>query len=92
MVALAIGDMVSVKAKHLYHPLVLLGLGFLVQMCASASGHDTPATTDTSTGGSVDAGVCAVAGDCMLPPSRCSESGTALVYYTSPTCANMRCS
>jgi hypothetical protein len=81
------------NAKLLRHPLLLLAFGFMLQMCASNGGENTPTTaTSSTTGGTPDGGACSVDGDCALPPSRCSDDGTGLVYYANPSCTNGACS
>src|SRR5690242_19171082 len=85
--------MTLANAKLLRHPLLLLAFGFMLQMCASNSGENTPATaTSSTTGGTPHGGPCSVDGECSLPPSRCSDDRTALIYYTSPSCTNGTCS
>jgi hypothetical protein len=86
------------KAKLLRHPLLILGFGFMLQMCASNGGENTPTNATSSTtggqpdGGEPEGGSCSVDGDCSLPPSRCSDDRSAVVYYTSPSCTNGTCS
>jgi hypothetical protein len=84
------------SAKLLRHPLLLLGLGFMLQMCASSAdstGSSGAAGTSAGAGGSstVDGGSCVVVEDCALPPSHCDASGNALVYYTGAFCVSNAC-
>jgi hypothetical protein len=80
------------NAKLLRHPLLLLAFGFMLQMCVSNSDQNTPTGNSYTTGGTPDGGPCSGADECRLPPSRCSDDGTALIYYTSPSCTKGTCS
>ncbi len=83
--------MSSSRLQWLRHPLLLLGFGFMLQMCASNAGQGTT-MTGTSTGtGTPDGGTCVVPGDCPLPSSVCNAEGSALIYYVNPSCTNHSC-
>jgi hypothetical protein len=84
----------AVNANLLRQPLFLLAFGFMLQMCSSNSGQSpsTDGGTSTTGTGAPDGGRCSADGDCELPPSRCSQDRTALLYYTSPSCTNGTCS